>query len=659
MIKKIKTLSFRARLIIVVESILIITAIICGLLVYNNIHFLTRESMRNKLTAIAASTASILDGDTINSFQNKGDVDRDDYKEILNSLEKIKANNDEVSYIYILRKSERENIWNFVFSTYSVGSDIPYDENYDFREEFDVTNFPEMKQAFLKKIADKNIACDSWGCWLSGYAPILDSQGNAVAIVGVDISAEKTLAYEKRIKISLLTILTIIAFSSPIFLFFHLKNITKPFVTITESINKFGDDLSTRIDVQTSDEFEIIADSFNKMAASLNHIISNFESEVKLRTKEISEEQNKTESILKSIGDGVFVVDRNFKTTMFNRVAEKITGFSAEEVLGNRIDKIIQILNAQTKEKDDACFIEDVIKTGQPKKSTAPTILITKSNREIPIIKSASPLKNKDGETTGCVVVFRDFSHEYEVDKAKTEFVSLASHQLRTPLSSINWYTELLLSGDVGKIPKKQKEYLNQIYEGNQRMIHLVNSLLNVSRLEIGTFIVEPEKINITQIADSVTLELIPKLAEREMQIVKEYQQDIPTMLIDSKLTRIIFQNILSNAIKYNQPKKDIKLKISTDAKNLNIEISDQGLGIPKKQQRHIFTKFFRADNVRQTETEGTGLGLYLVKTIIDKVGGKISFESKENEGTTFHVSLPLSGMKPKKGTREIINVRS
>lgn len=665
MIEKIKKVSFRTKLIVLVESILVTTTVICGLLVYNNIQFLTSESLKNKLIAIASSTSSILDAETLKSFDDPSVTSTEEYANLIETLTKITENNENVDDVYVMKKSEQENIWHFIASTFMEDEDLNgngiIEENEKgayFGKDFDVSPFPEMQQAFEKKIADKEIYCDSWGCWLSGYAPIFDKNGEAIAIVGVDISAQDALSYENKIKLSLLTILAIISFSSPLFLFFHLKTITKPFVTITDSINKFSEDLSTRIDIQTGDEFEIIANSFNKMASSLSHIIGNFESEVNARTKEISEEKNKTESILKSIGDGVFVVDKNFKTIMFNRVAERITGFSAGEVIGNRIDKIIQILNIQTKEKDDACFIEEVIKTGKLKKSSAPTLLITKRNREVPIMKSASPLKNKEGETIGCLVVFRDLSHEYEVDKAKTEFVSLASHQLRTPLSSINWYTEMLLSKDVGEVNRKQKEYLNQIYEGNQRMINLVNSLLNVSRLEIGTFIVEPEKIDITKIADNVILELTPKMKERNIKILKKYQQDIPRIPLDPRLTRIIFQNILSNAIKYNKPKKNIELKIEKDNQNLNIEISDQGLGIPKKQQRHIFTKFFRADNVRQTETEGTGLGLYLVKTIIDKVGGKVSFKSIEGEGTTFYVSIPREGMKAKKGTREIINIK-
>lgn len=339
-------------------------------------------------------------------------------------------------------------------------------------------------------------------------------------------------------------------------------------------------------------------------------------------------------------------------------MAEKITGFKQDEIIGKRIDKMFKLINPTTGDDKDTCLIEDVFKTGKTQKGSATTILINKNGHPVPIAKSASPLKNKDGEIIGCVVVFRDVTHEYSVDKAKTEFVSLASHQLRTPLSSINWYTELLLAGDVGKISKSQKEYLDQIYKGNQRMIGLVNSLLNVSRLEMGTFIIEPKKMNILELADDMLNELTPRIKERNIEIKRNYDHEIPQIKADPKLVRIIFQNLLSNAIKYNKMNGEVELKINKDSKNIQIEVRDSGLGIPKKQQLNIFSKFFRADNVRQTETEGTGLGLYLVKAIIDQVQGKIKFESKEKFGTTFFVTLPLAGMRAKKGTREIIDVK-
>jgi two-component system sensor histidine kinase VicK len=237
----------------------------------------------------------------------------------------------------------------------------------------------------------------------------------------------------------------------------------------------------------------------------------------------------------------------------------------------------------------------------------------------------------------------RDITKEKEIDKAKTEFVSLASHQLRTPLSTISWYTEMLLAGDVGKISPPQKKYLEEIYQGNQRMIELVNLLLNVSRIELGTFKAEPKPIYVITLFESILDEQKVKIANKKLIITKNFNKSIPVFLIDPNLFVIVFQNLLNNAIEYTPDGGRIETSISfNDSKTILIKVSDTGYGIPKYQQDKIFTKLFRADNVKKKDTKGTGLGLYIAKSIINNMGGEIWFESEENKGTTFYVTLPF-----------------
>ncbi|MES2437073.1 MAG: ATP-binding protein [Patescibacteria group bacterium] len=246
----------------------------------------------------------------------------------------------------------------------------------------------------------------------------------------------------------------------------------------------------------------------------------------------------------------------------------------------------------------------------------------------------------------------QNITKEREIDRAKTEFVSLASHQLRTPLSTINWYAEMLLAGDAGKLTPDQTQYIQEIYTGNQRMVELVNALLNVSRIDLGTFAVEPEPTDITKISESLLTELIPMIKTREVMVDKKYAENIPLISLDPKLIRIVLQNLLTNAIKYTPPKGNVTIDISNNKSSLQIKVADTGYGIPKAQQSKIFSKLFRADNVREKETDGTGLGLYIVKSIIEQSGGKISFKSEENKGTVFTVTLPLKGMKKKEGVK-------
>ncbi len=247
------------------------------------------------------------------------------------------------------------------------------------------------------------------------------------------------------------------------------------------------------------------------------------------------------------------------------------------------------------------------------------------------------------------VSLCQDITQRKEIDRAKTEFVSLASHQLRTPLSAIRWYSEMLLSKYVGDLNEKQRQYVKEIYAGNLRMVELVNALLNVSRIDLGTFAMEPEPVNLVEICQSVLKELNPQIMEKK-QVIEEVFTDAPEVYIaDPKLIRIVFQNFLSNSVKYTQPEGRITAEIGKKDNSLYIRVSDNGYGIPKSQHGKIFEKLFRADNVRQKDTEGTGLGMYIVKAIVESSGGKIWFESEENNGTTFHVVMPLAGW-PKKG---------
>lgn len=241
------------------------------------------------------------------------------------------------------------------------------------------------------------------------------------------------------------------------------------------------------------------------------------------------------------------------------------------------------------------------------------------------------------------------------IDKAKTEFVSLASHQLRTPLSAINWYTEMLLAGDAGKVTDEQRGFLDQVAQSNKRMVALVSSLLNVSRIDLGTFAVDPVPTKFAEVADSVLFELTPQITEKKLEIKKFYDPQLPLIPADPKLLRIIFQNLLSNAVKYTtEGSVTLTIKQLPKEKKVLISVADTGFGIPEEAQAKIFTKLYRADNAREKDADGNGLGLYIVKSIVEQSQGKVWFVSKEHQGTTFYVALPLSGMQKKQGSKAL-----
>jgi two-component system sensor histidine kinase VicK len=260
----------------------------------------------------------------------------------------------------------------------------------------------------------------------------------------------------------------------------------------------------------------------------------------------------------------------------------------------------------------------------------------------------------------GSVILFRDATEEKEIDQAKDEFVSLASHQLRTPLSTINWYAEMLLDQDAGAITPEQKDFLEEIYNANKRMTELVSALLNVSRLDLGTFALDPKPADIVALVKEVLQDLKALTQKNEIRIAEQYEK-IPTVNIDKDLMRIVFQNLISNAIKYSPRGGLIAVEIGLSRgkqgrkKHLAICIRDSGYGIPKTAQKKIFTKLFRADNIKTKITDGNGLGLYIVKSIITHSGGTISFTSEENKGTSFFITLPCDGIQSRADKKTIL----
>jgi len=282
------------------------------------------------------------------------------------------------------------------------------------------------------------------------------------------------------------------------------------------------------------------------------------------------------------------------------------------------------------------------------------TLLIRKDGKKIAVADSAAPLKDKGGSVVGSVVVFRDVTKEREIDHAKSEFVLLASHELRTPLSTVSWYVEMLLSGDVGTLKPDQKKYLDNVYSGNQRMIKLVSALLNTSRVELETFTITPKPVYIQKVIDSICDDFKDEIKKKSLHIEKQYDKKIPEIALDSKVIGLAFENVIGNAVKYTPAGGSIRLATKIDASQVLVTVADTGYGIPKDQQDKIFTKLFRGDNVRLKEADGTGLGMYLAKRIVEQFGGKIWFESEENKGSTFYISIPLAGMKERKGGKTL-----
>lgn len=240
------------------------------------------------------------------------------------------------------------------------------------------------------------------------------------------------------------------------------------------------------------------------------------------------------------------------------------------------------------------------------------------------------------------VIINRSFERLAEASRMKSEFVSVVSHQLRSPLSNLRWAIELLMSGRLGKIEEKQTEYFKILKENSGRMEELVSDLLIVSRLETATLPLKKKEIFLEDLINKLISEFQPLARASNVEIGFKSQENLPKILADPSQIRLVVENLLDNAIRYIKDSGQVRLLLEKRGENLYFEIKDNGVGIPKEDQKYIFQKFFRSENILRYQTQGSGLGLYISKAIVERAGGKIGFKSEENKGSTFWFTLPI-----------------
>lgn len=352
------------------------------------------------------------------------------------------------------------------------------------------------------------------------------------------------------------------------------------------------------------------------------------------KLEKLANELEKFKLAVENASDLIVITDGDGKIIYANNMTFMITGFSVGEILGR---KSMPWGGNMPKE-----FYQKMWETIKIEKKPffGELINVKKSGEKFDAEIHISPVLDDKGNIIFFVGISRDITKAKEIDKTKSEFISMASHQLRTPLASTSLSIELLLKGAAGEFSKDQKNYLKQIHGDIWGMAGLIDAFLNISRIEMGIFIMDPKPTDIKKISDSSISKVQNQIGQKKIKLQKRYQKDLPIINIDPVMIKTVMENLLTNAVKYTPEKGKITVEISSKNQKIIVTVSDTGFGIPKVQQRHIFKKLFRASNT--SKTEGMGLGLYVVKSIVKKLGGEVSFKSKEGHGTSFNMTIPI-----------------
>jgi signal transduction histidine kinase len=335
------------------------------------------------------------------------------------------------------------------------------------------------------------------------------------------------------------------------------------------------------------------------------------------------EEASKLMAVLRSIGDGVVVGDPHGLVRIINPATEAILGIRAEAFLGRAIGALPGV-------PDD---IEAAAAEERMRKFSA---------GERTIRAHCAVVHSSRGEMLGSVVVYHDLTREEAADRLKSELVATVSHELRTPLTSIRGYVDMLLLGTFGELPVNQRLPLQVIKDNVVRLVLLIEDLLDLSRVEAGEVRLRPDRVDVGELLREVSASLAGQFDERRVQLSLDLPADLPPARADRQRLEQIAVNLIGNACKYTPRGGRVRVALRNGGDELRVEVQDTGVGIPEHAKPHIFTPFFRADSPLRDEAGGTGLGLSITRKLVELHGGRIWFDSRVNEGSTFSFTLPV-----------------
>lgn len=486
---------------------------------------------------------------------------------------------------------------------------------------------------------------------VSSYQDLID-KSISTSQINTELLAESEINFSNILTQTILifVLVTIFVIFFSILLTRRFTYPIKKLIKGTEELKKGN--LKNQILLKSGDEFELLAFSFNEMAKKLNQKISDLERSEKATFKafadlsgierNLEKEHNKTASIISNFIDPIIVIDKDGKISFINPAAKEILGFIDSD-LGAQIDSSNNFSMENFRKLIKSNYSTKTAKSVKNNENNEEEVIIKKEDQELTYKVITANVVSGKGENFGVMKVFYNVTREKMIDRLKSEFISIAAHQLRTPLSAIKWVIKMILDGDAGLLNEEQRTLLSQGYASNERIIALVNDMLNVSRIEEGRFGYSFTQDKLEESLDIVIKSLQNQIESKRIKLSLSMPKKMPLVYMDKQKMVLVLQNLLENAVKYTPEFGKIDIKVKNLKNQLDFSIKDNGIGIPQKDQAKLFSKFFRAENVIRMQTEGSGLGLFIVKNIIEKHGGAIKCASEEGKGTEFSFFLPVN----------------
>jgi PAS domain S-box-containing protein len=346
-----------------------------------------------------------------------------------------------------------------------------------------------------------------------------------------------------------------------------------------------------------------------------------------------------SDALFQSIGEGAIATDEDGKISRVNRVALDLLGFQRQDLVGKWFPSTI--IASDEKGKVIPTIDRPITRSFISGKTIAAQCYYRKKDGSLlPVAVTVAPVI-LGGRPVGAIGVFRDITEELEIDRMKSEFISLASHQLRTPATAVKTYVALLKEGFGGKLNEKQQQFAELAYSSNERQLQIVNDLLFIARTESRSLVLKKERVNLNALAKEVVGQQISTIRKRNQTLHLELPENGVFHEVDPSFFKMVFDNLLSNASKYTPEGGKLTLKLSRRKGRIELAVSDTGVGIESVDIGRLFQKFTRIDNPLSSRVGGSGIGLYLLKQIVDLHDGRIDVESEKGKGTTFTVKLP------------------